>query len=121
MAKILIIEDDMEIRTLVSEFLLILGHEIVEAIDGVDGLEKVQNEEPELIFCDLMMPKLDGYGFLEQHKCSDYAHIPVILMTAMINLDYELINTEFNVKGYVRKPFTFEELKQVIESNIFSV
>ncbi|MCW2120303.1 response regulator [Flavobacterium sp. 7A] len=118
MAKILFIEDEVEIRVLVSEFLLFMGYEIVEAIDGVDGLEKVHKELPELILCDLMMPKLDGYGFLEQHQRSVYAHIPVILVTAMMNMDYELISRGLNVKGYIRKPFNFEELKQIIVDNI---
>ncbi|AWG23066.1 response regulator [Flavobacterium faecale] len=119
MAKILFIEDEAEIRILVSEFLILLGFEVVEAIDGEDGLEKVRKELPELILCDLMMPKLDGYGFLEQHNCSQHSHIPVIVMTAMVNLDYELISSKLNVKGYIGKPFNFEQLKQIIKANIF--
>ena len=120
MSKILIIEDEDALRETIAELLLIAGYEIAVAKDGLDGLEKVQEEVPDLILCDVMMPKLDGYGFLEQHQLSVYSYIPVVLLTAKIELDDELISIKLGAKGYIRKPFNFLELNRIIRGCLFS-
>ncbi|WP_338647685.1 response regulator [Flavobacterium sp. KS-LB2] len=120
MSKILIIEDEEALRETVAELLLIAGYEIAVAKDGLDGLKKVQEEVPDLILCDVMMPKLDGYGFLEQHQLSIYSHIPVVLLTAKIELDDEILSLKLGAKGYVRKPFNFLELNRIIRCWLFS-
>ena len=68
MTKILIIEDEIKLRETVSELLSLSGYEVYEANDGLEGLEKVTQTNPDLIICDVMMTKLDGYGFMEQLK-----------------------------------------------------
>lgn len=84
----------------------------------MEGLEKVQQFIPDLILCDIMMPVLDGYGFMEKHNISDYSKIPVIFLTARIDLkDQEKGNT-LGIKGYLKKPFIFKELKNRIESQL---
>ncbi len=119
MSKILIIEDEEALRETVAELLLIAGYEIAVAKDGLDGLEKVQEEVPDLILCDVMMPKLDGYGFLEQHQLSIYSHIPVLLLSAKIEETDHLIGIALGAKEYIKKPFNFQELNQVIKFYLF--
>ena len=120
MSKILIIEDETGLRETVAELLSLAGYKTVEAKDGIDGLEKVYNELPDLILCDIMMPKLDGYGFLEQHQLSEYSHIPVLLLTAKIESNDELIGMRLGAKGYIKKPFNFQALNQIVKSYLFS-
>lgn len=120
MSKILIIEDEDALRKIFAELLVLAGYEIVVAKDGLDGLEKVLNEFPDLILCDIMMPKLDGYGFLKRHKLSNYSHIPVVFLTAEIEMEDELIALKLGVNGYIRKPFKFLELNKIIKYNLFS-
>lgn len=120
MSKILIIEDEEALRETVAEVLSLAGYEIVEAKDGLDGLEKVHKVVPDLILCDVMMPKLNGYGFLEQHLDSDYSYIPVVLLTAKIEFDDGVNSLSLGAKGFIIKPFTILELYQVIRSCLSS-
>ncbi|MEJ2005629.1 MAG: response regulator, partial [Cyclobacteriaceae bacterium] len=64
MKKILIIEDNPDIRENISEILELAGYETITAPDGKQGIELAQQELPDLILCDIMMPELDGYGVL---------------------------------------------------------
>lgn len=118
MIKILIIEDEIKLRETVSELLSLAGYQVTEAKDGLDGLEKVKQTNPDLIICDVMMPKLDGYGFMEQLKKTNYSDIPVLFLTAKT----ELIDLERGIalgaKAYVLKPFSFKELKLIIEHHL---
>ncbi len=120
MSKILIIEDEDALRETIAELLLMAGYEIAVAKDGLEGLEKVQEEVPDLILCDVMMPKLDGYGFLEQHQLSIYSHIPVLLLSAKIEETDQLIGIALGAEEYINKPFDFQELNQVIKFYLFS-
>lgn len=91
---------------------------MVEAQDGLDGLAKVNQTNPDLIICDVMMPKLDGYGFIEQLKHTNYPNIPVLFLTAkteLIDIEKGLV---LGVKDYILKPFSFQELKQIIEYHL---
>lgn len=120
MARILIIDDDVELRSSIVYFLLFMNHEVVEANDGLEGLEIMHKEQPDIILCDVMMPKLDGYGFLQQHKLSNYAHVPVLLMSAKLEQGNKLVEINLAVVGYIRKPFKLEELKQIITAALLS-
>ena len=71
MAKILIIDDEIKLRETIAELFSFINYQVFEAQDGSEGLEKVQEHKPDLIICDVMMPKLDGYGFLERHQKSN--------------------------------------------------
>ena len=118
MAKILIIDDELRLRETICELLSYAGYDVLDAQDGMDGLEKVQQFMPDLILCDIMMPVLDGYGFMEKHKISDYSNIPVILLTARVELKDQEKGNALGIKGYLKKPFVFKELKNIIESQL---
>lgn len=118
MTKILIIEDEIKLRETVSELLSLAGYDVTEATDGLDGLEKVNQTNPELIICDVMMPKLDGYGFIEQLKKTKYSDIPVLFLTAKTELMDLERGIALGAKAYVLKPFSFQELKRIIEHHL---
>ena len=118
MNKILIIEDEKTLRETLSELLTLSGYFIIEAKNGLEGLKKMKNENPNLIICDVMMPKLDGYGFLEQHKKTTNSHIPVIMLSAKVQLEEEKIAFDLGAKAYIKKPFEFQALKDCIKMHI---
>lgn len=118
MAKILIIDDELRLRETICELLSYAGYDVLDAQDGIDGLEKVQQFIPDLILCDIMMPVLDGYGFMEKHNVSDFSNIPVILLTARVELKDQEKGYALGIKGYLKKPFIFKELKNIIESQL---
>lgn len=115
MAKILIIDDELKLRETICELLSFVGHTVFEAQDGKEGLEKVKKFKPDLILCDIMMPVLDGYGFMERHKLSKHSDIPVIFVTARVEDKDQEKGFNLGVKGYFKKPFIFKELKQLME------
>jgi DNA-binding response OmpR family regulator len=118
MKKVLIIDDEIKLREALVELFSFIGYQIVEAQDGLDGLEKVKSHHPDLIICDIMMPKLDGYGFLKKHLASEQATIPVVLLTAKTEEIDEIIGKELGAKEYIKKPFSFQELKRIVEKHI---
>jgi two-component system chemotaxis response regulator CheY len=118
MAKILIIDDEIKLRETIGELLSFVGYDIFEAQDGKEGLEKVKEFKPDLILCDIMMPVLDGYGFMEVHRISDYSYIPVIFLTAMVEQKDKEKAIDLGVKEYFKKPFVFKELKRIIEYHL---
>lgn len=118
MKKVLIIDDEIKLREALVELFSFIGYQIIEAHDGIDGLEKVSIHIPDLILCDVMMPKLDGYGFLKKHMASSNASIPVLLLTAKTEESDELIGRNLGAKEYIKKTFSFQELKRIVEKYI---
>ena len=83
MKKILIIEDNLEVRENTEEILSLANYEVVTAANGKIGVDLAQREKPDLIICDIMMPELDGYGVLHiLGKKEETARIPLIFLTA---------------------------------------
>jgi len=118
MAKILIIDDELKLRETIHELLSFAGYDVIEAQNGYDGLQKVKDFIPDLILCDIMMPVLDGYGFMGVHKTSDYSQIPVIFYTAKITVDDQERAAALGVKEYLVKPFVFKKLLLAITNHI---
>ena len=110
MTKILIIDDEVNLRETMSEQLAFGGYEVYEAVNGEQGIEKVKQIQPSLIICDIMMPVLDGYGFMKQHKKSKYANIPVLLISAKAEQTDEDKALDLGATGYLIKPFKYNEL-----------
>ncbi|MFV5693038.1 response regulator [Flavobacterium sp. LT1R49] len=118
MAKILIIDDEVKLRETICELLSFVGYDVQEVQDGKEGLDKVKQFKPNLIICDIMMPIMDGYGFMEKHQISNYSDIPVIFLTARVERKDEERGLVLGVKGYLKKPFILKELKQLIEYHL---
>ena len=111
--KVLIVEDDPATLGLLKTFLSEKGLEVQTAADGLDALEKVRKSAPDLVLLDVIMPKLDGYGFLrELRKDPKLRGMPVVVLTAR-----EMMRDVFvqeGVKDFVTKPYVPEELYKTV-------
>jgi OmpR family response regulator RpaB len=111
-AKILVVDDDPEIREAISLILEANGYTLVTAQDGAEGLSKLKEEKPDLMILDLLMPRLDGFGVckeLKDPRWSKYAHIPIIILSSVredaSRRRYELeTGVQLDVDDYVEKP-----------------
>src|SRR4051812_32186121 len=111
MSRILVIEDDPNIRYNVSEILAYEGFEVLEAENGLIGLQVARDYLPDLIICDVMMPELDGYGvLLELNTDTATATIPFIFLTAISDKHSMRRGMERGADDYLTKPFSSNEL-----------
>jgi len=117
--KILIIEDNNDIRESTAEILELTGYEVLQASHGKNGVELAQLHKPDLILCDIMMPELDGYGVLYMlSKNTDTATIPFIFLTAKAErVDFRK-GMEMGADDYLTKPYDDIELLNAIESRL---
>jgi DNA-binding response OmpR family regulator len=103
---ILIVDDEEEIRELCRVNLEFEGFEVVEAADGLEALAISQESRPDLIFLDLMMPRMDGWEVLRRLKEKDEtASIPVVLLTAKTSEEDQIRGWEEGILEYISKPF----------------
>lgn len=111
MAKILIIEDEKDIRQLITFTLQYAGYQVVAGKDGQEAVELVKQEMPDLILMDVRMPRLDGYGACRIIKADEATkHIPVAFLSAK-GQDSEIEKGfEVGANEYLLKPFTPTEL-----------
>lgn len=119
MIKILLIEDNNEIRENTAEILELAGYEIFTAANGKEGFEAAVKVNPDLIICDIMMPVLDGYGLLHLvNKNEALKSIPFIFLTAKTERTDFRKGMEMGADDYITKPFTDIELLNAIESRM---
>jgi CRP-like cAMP-binding protein/CheY-like chemotaxis protein len=120
--KILVIEDNQDIRENIAEILELSDYKFFTAVDGKDGLAKAQDIVPDLIICDIMMPVLDGYGVLHNlQKNTSLQNIPFIFLTAKSERTDWRKGMELGADDFITKPFTEIELLSAIESRIRKV
>lgn len=125
MAKILLIEDDSLVARMYEKAIVFEGMEVVVAIDGKDGLEKAKENKPDLIFCDIMMPRMNGIEVLEKLKEDlETRNIPVIMLTSLSDshdaevalskgaIDY-MVKSKYDPKDIASKAKEFLTPKQV--------
>jgi diguanylate cyclase (GGDEF)-like protein len=111
LGKILVVEDEAALRTILKLQLEGAGYEVATAQDGVEGLERVNGDPPDLILLDLMMPRMDGCEVCRRLKSSFVtSHIPVIMLTARGELRDKLAGLEIGANDYVSKPYSHQEL-----------
>jgi diguanylate cyclase (GGDEF)-like protein len=117
--KILIIDDDKDIRQLLTHMLTKQNYTIIEAADGVEGLNKLVSESPDMVMVDVMMPGMDGFQFCEEvSKLKSKKHIPIMIMTAQD--DQESVNKAYD-KGatdFITKPINKAKLNHRIRFSL---
>jgi DNA-binding response OmpR family regulator len=119
MTKVLVIEDDVQIRKTLTDLLELEGFKAIAAENGVAGVLMAQTEQPDLIMCDVVMPELDGYGVLKQLRQNDVtAIIPFIFLTAKSEHVDVRQGMELGADDYLTKPFTSAELRRAIATRL---
>jgi CRP-like cAMP-binding protein/FixJ family two-component response regulator len=119
MKKILLIEDNTEIRENIAEILGLANYEVAEAENGKIGVELAKKEKPDLIICDIMMPQLDGYGVLHMlGKDPVTSGIPFIFLTAKSEKDDFRKGMNLGADDYLVKPFDDLELLDAVEMRL---
>ena len=114
-ARVLVIDDSNTIRRSAEIFLRQGGHEVVLAEDGFDALSKVNDHAPELIFCDILMPRLDGYQTCAIIKRNArFAGVPVIMLSSKDGLFDKARGRMVGSEDYLTKPFTKDQLLQAV-------
>ncbi len=110
--KVLIIEDDVDIRELIGFFMEKEGYEVFEASDGMAGLKLAKTHHPHIIILDLMLPLLDGINLAQMVKKSPekYGNPKIIMLTAKTDIEDVLEGLEVGADDYMKKPFDPREL-----------
>jgi len=115
-AKILVVEDNQDNREMVVKVLKFNGYEVIEAVDGEEGIEKAKTEAPALILLDIYLPKMDGYEVAKRLKADKgLKDIPVIALTAHAMKGNREQALAAGCDGYIPKPIDIRELPKQIQ------
>lgn len=113
--KVLVIDDSNTIRRSAEIFLKQGGYDVLLAEDGFDALAKVNDHDPDLIFCDILMPRLDGYQTCAIIKRNArFAAVPVIMLSSKDGLFDKARGRMVGSQDYLTKPFTKDQLLQAV-------
>ncbi len=116
--KVLVIDDSNTIRRSAEIFLKQGGYQVLLAEDGFDALSKVNDHQPDLIFCDILMPRLDGYQTCAIIKRNaKFADVPVIMLSSKDGLFDKARGRMVGSQDYLTKPFTKDQLLQAVEQH----
>ena len=113
--RVMVVDDSTTIRRSAEIFLKQGGHEVQLAEDGFDALSKVHDQPPHLIFCDILMPRLDGYQTCAILKRNPrYAAIPVVMLSSKDSVFDKARGRMVGAQDYLTKPFTKDQLLQAV-------
>ena len=113
--KILVVDDELEIRNLLSQFITEEGYEVILASNGEEAIELAERENPQVILLDIMMPGIDGIETCKRLKAEEKTRfIPVIMATALWDKYTEAIDA--GAEDFVTKPFNLTELSHRVKS-----
>lgn len=117
--KVLLIEDNLDVRENTAEILSLADYEVIAAENGKIGVEMALHQKPDIIICDIMMPELDGYGVLHiLNKKPETAGIPFIFLTAKTERTDIRKGMELGADDYLTKPFDDTELLNAVEARL---
>lgn len=112
--RIMVVEDEHDTLEMMTEVFVSKGYEVDKASNGIEALRKIKNQEPDIILTDIYMPGMDGMELLKNIS-KDYAHIPVLMVTAYGTIDNAVEAMKMGAKDYITKPLRFEELHAKVE------
>jgi DNA-binding response OmpR family regulator len=119
MAKILVIEDEEAIRDKIMTVLRYEGFETLGAAEGDEGVSAAADNNPDLIICDVLMPRMNGYGALSALRANEKtAAIPVIFLTAAASRADQRKGMELGADDYITKPYTVDELLSAVRTRL---
>ena len=115
MIKIFVVEDDLDLNRFVASSLRNAGYEVVTCFDGLEALEKMDEEKCDLLLTDIMMPKMNGFELAESVRTTDKA-MPIIFMTAKDDKPSKILGYNIGIDEYVTKPFDIDVLLMNIKA-----
>ena len=115
--KILVVDDEPNIRHILETRLTLRGYEVSLAADGEEAILMFHKELPDLVILDIMLPKLDGFGVCNELRKE--SNVPIIMLTALGDISSRVTGLDFGADDYVLKPFSPKELEARIRS-VFS-
>ena len=119
MAKIVVIEDEMQIRLNLQMMLKAEGHDVTQAANGREGLARIAAGRPDLVLCDVMMPELDGFGVIEALRADPAtADVPFVFLTALDDRASMRRGMNLGADDFLNKPFTRDELLDAIKTRL---
>jgi urea transport system substrate-binding protein len=112
--RVLVVDDEPDIRATVSAMLEIEGYDVAEAVNGAEALAAVEATLPDVILLDMRMPVLDGWGFASEMRRRGH-HIPIVVMTAARDAAHWA--AEIAATAFVSKPFGYDDLIRAVEDS----
>lgn len=112
--RILVIDDEKDIVETIKSALTTRGYKITTAFNGEDGLKKAKADSPDLVICDIKMPKLDGWEVLKGLREDAARWVPVIMLTVLKDVEDVKKGYEYDADYYITKPFKINDLLQGI-------
>lgn len=120
-STILVIDDEENIRILLENFLS-QDYNIVSKSDGMEALEWLEGNLPDLIVCDIQMPNMDGYQFIQKVRQRGYTkHTPILMLSGTEESKERVKCYKLGAQDYLTKPFSAEELEELIKKNLFPI
>ncbi|MGC8701864.1 MAG: response regulator [Thiomonas sp.] len=117
--KVLVIDDSNTIRRSAEIFLKQAGYEVLLAEDGFDALSKVNDYHPDLIFCDILMPRLDGYQTVAViRRSGKFASIPIVMLSSKDGVFDKARGRMVGAQDYLTKPFTKDQLLDAVKRHL---
>ena len=114
--KVLVVDDSNTIRRSAEIFLKQGGYEVLLAEDGFDALSKINDFKPDMVFCDILMPKLDGYQTCAIVKRNEiFASTPVVMLSSKDGVFDKARGRMVGCEDYLTKPFTKDQLLETVE------
>ena len=119
--KILVIDDELSMCLLLENFLS-QDYDVVTKEDGEQALEWLEGNLPDLIICDIQMPNMDGYQFLEKVRQRGYTrHTPVLMLSGAESSKERVKCYKLGAQDFLTKPFNPEELEELIKKNLYPI
>ncbi len=113
--RILVVEDDADLRRILRLQLESSGFEVGEAIHGAQGFALAQENKPDCIILDLMMPVMDGFGFLKRARSVNLLQtVPIMILTASDDERHKIRGFQYQADAYMSKPYDLDELTEKI-------
>ncbi|MBU1038161.1 MAG: response regulator [Candidatus Omnitrophica bacterium] len=114
MQKILIIDDEKAVVDMLSDFLGTQGYAVSKAYDGEEGIRKFDSDKPDIVMCDIRMPRKDGFAFLEEIR-SSRSWVPVIMVSAISDPVSIMKGYAFEADYYITKPINLEDTLKTLK------
>lgn len=113
--QILTVDDSRTMRDMLKAALVEAGYDVLQAVDGVDGLEVLKGASPDVIVTDINMPKLDGFGFITAVRATEqFQNTPILVLTTEFDPEKKAIARNAGATGWIVKPFDAQKLVSAI-------